>query len=437
MKTDKTDSGYPRVLVVDAVSFHRRTNTGILKSNFFQGWPSASLAQIILGHDRPDFSICNNYWRVTRRDRICAGAGKRVTRESAEKSIRSAIRKGPANRLRSQKRTDQLFAALGFLPWVTPIPITKEFRCWLTEFQPQVIFTIGATIGGLSVVRRLSDYFGIPVVPLFTDDWIGYMYRRGILDSFLRARLVETFNDCLQRSPVRMTVSEKMAEEYTRRYGGEFLPCMDLVTLDDWDYKPYRPRRGPVKFLFVGYLEPDRWSSLKLLGDSLRALRGDGLDVCLDIYTFPNQIVEFGPVLHSPPAVEVRGTVPPEQVSALLGEADVLVHAEAFGLRDAAMISLSFSTKIAQYMAAGRAILGIGPGDTASMQYVERSGGGIVVGQEDGQTLKEVVRRLACDADLRVRLAGKARQTAEANHDATVGRKRFKRILSEVAQSHS
>jgi glycosyltransferase involved in cell wall biosynthesis len=329
-----------------------------------------------------------------------------------------------------------VFAALGYLPWATPIPITGEFQNWLTELRPQLIFTLGAALSVLSVVRRLSDELAIPVVPLFTDDWIEWVYQGGALYPILRSRLREAFDDCLRRSPVRLTVSEKMAEEYTRRYGGEFLPCMDLVSLDHSGYTPYAVRKGPVKFLFVGYLEPDRWRSLKLLGDSLKALREEGLDASLDIYTFPDQIAKYGPILHSPPAVEVRGTVPAEQVSALLSDADVLVHAEAFGLQDAAMISLSFSTKIPQYLAASRAILGIGPGNTASMQYIERSGGGIVVGQEGGPALKEAVQRLACDADLRVRLGQKARQTAETNHDAVAGRERFKRVLAKVAQSH-
>jgi glycosyltransferase involved in cell wall biosynthesis len=364
------------------------------------------------------------------------GSGKEITREDAERPIPPAPGRGRAysDRLRSPKWTDQVLAVLGYLPFAAPIPITKKFRRWLVEVRPEVIFTVGAAIGVLSAVRRLSDELGIPVVTLFTDDWIKWTYQRGPLDAFLHSRLAEAFNDCLRRSPVRLTISEAMAEEYTRRYGGQFTPCMDLVTLGDFGYKPYEVRRSSVKFLYTGVLEPDRWRSLKLLGDSLQALREEGLDVSLDIYTVPAQIAKYGSLLHLPPVSQVHGAVPFAEVPRLLSDADILVHVEAFGLRHEAMMALSLSTKIPQYMAAGRAILGVGPSHVASMQYIEKSGGGIVAGQEEGPTLKEAVRRLVRDADLRVRLARKARQTAETNHDAAAGRERFKRVLSEAVR---
>jgi glycosyltransferase involved in cell wall biosynthesis len=434
VELDKGETGYPRVLVVDAVSFHRRMNVGILKSNLFHGWPSNSLAQVIIGDDRPDFTICSKYWRITRRDRSRAACGKCVPQEPTEEPLRSAGGKGHVNNLRSRKWADQLRAAFGYIPWVTPITISRDFRKWLTECRPEVIFTLGASLGVLSTVRRLSDDLGIPVVPDFTDDWIEWLYKRGPLDSFLHSRLAEAVSDCLKRSPVRLTVSQAMAQEYSRRYGGEFIPCMDCVNLDGVDYKAYEVRRRPVKFLFMGYLEPERSRSLKLLGDSIETLRAQGLDASLDIYTFPDQIARYGSRLHSPPAVKVCGTVPPEKVSALLSDADVLVHAEAFGLQYGAEIGLSLSTKISQYMAAGRAILGVGPGATASMQYLEQSGGGIVAGEENCLALQAVVRRLVCDADFRANLAQKARETAERNHDAVKTRTQFKTILSEVAQ---
>jgi glycosyltransferase involved in cell wall biosynthesis len=223
-----------------------------------------------------------------------------------------------------------------------------------------------------------------------------------------------------------------MSEEYTRRYGGQFIPCMDSVTLGDFEYTPYEVGRRGVKLLFAGVLEPDRWRSLKLLLESLKDLCKEGLNVSLDIYTFPWQIEKYGFLLHSPPISRIHEAVPLAKVPLLLKEADILVHVEAFGLKHNAMMALSLSTKIPQYLASGRAILGVGPGQVASLQYIEKSGVGIVVGQEDGPALKNAVRTLVCDVDIRARFALKARQIAETNHNAVAGHERIKRILSEV-----
>jgi glycosyltransferase involved in cell wall biosynthesis len=437
VELDQFDTEYPRVLVVDAASFHRRSDLSIFKSNLFQGWPSDSLAQVIVGEDRPDFSVCQKYWRITRNDFVRRRSGRKVICDSLGEENHAGASRGQANRLRSQKLSDQVRAVLGYLPYALPIPISNDFQKWLIEFRPQVIFTIGNGIHVLSSVLRFSEYLKIPIVSYFTDDYIRWYYKRGPLDAFMRHRLVKAFRDCLQRSPVRLTISEAMSEEYTRRYGGEFYSCMDIVTLNDFLYKPYEIRQRQIKLLFTGVLEPDRWRSLKLLVDSLQVLREEGIDVSLDIYTFPGQIEKYGSLLHSPPISHVHGPVPFAEVPRLLSDADILVHVEAFGLKEDAMMALSLSTKIPQYLASGRAILGVGPSQVASMQYLKRSGAGIVVGQEDGPALKDAVRRLVCDVDMRVRLARKAREMAETNHDAIVGRNRFKRFMSKASQSHS
>jgi glycosyltransferase involved in cell wall biosynthesis len=212
---------------------------------------------------------------------------------------------------------------------------------------------------------------------------------------------------------------------------------MDHVALDKFEYTPYKVDQKGVKLLFAGVLEPDRWRSLLLLVESLKSLREEGLNVSLDIYTFPAQIEKYGSQLDSPPASRVHEAVPFAEVPRLLSGADILVHVETFGLQYEAMITLSLSTKIPQYMAAGRAVLGIGAGHLASMQYLEKSGSGIVVAQKDGAALKEAVKSMVCDADLRIRLARRARQTAETNHDAVAGRERFRGVLAEVARSGS
>lgn len=434
MELNNADPGYPRVLVVDAVAFHRRMDTGILKSNLFHGWPSDSLAQVIIGEDIPDFTICEKYWRITRGDKFRARTGKEIACKPVNAQL-GGVKPKDENALRSSDWGVQMRTAMGSILWDSRTRIDNEFRNWLTEARPQVIFTLGASLGVFSAVRRLSDDFKIPVVPYFTDDWIRWIYKRGPLHSLLLRKMNAAFSDCLRRSPLRLTISEAMAQEYARRYGGEFLPCMDTVNLEALSYKPYEVQRRPIKFLFVGYLEPERWRSLKLIGDSLTKLRAQGIDATLDIYTFPDQIAKYGSLLHSPPAVEIRGTVPPEQVFALLSDADVLVHVEAFGLQDDAMIALSLSTKIPQYMSAGRAVLGVGPGYSASMIYVEQSGAGIVAGEQSEPALTEALRTLATDAELRVRLAHNARQTAQTNHDAITGRERFKSILSDAVQS--
>jgi glycosyltransferase involved in cell wall biosynthesis len=117
----------------------------------------------------------------------------------------------------------------------------------------------------------------------------------------------------------------------------------------------------------------------------------------------------------------------------VLRRANVLVHVESFGSAERQYTRLSVSTKIPQYMSAGRPILAYGPGDVASCQYVQDSSSGVVVGRQDRQDLTDALRRLCADADLRARLGRQGWLTAIDKHNAETVRERFRAVLAGAA----
>lgn len=421
---------WPRVLAIDAATFHRRADTPMLKTNLFRGWPPDRLGQIVIGRDKPDFDVCGNYWRITRRSLVTRSGGAPVA-PSGPPGLEFPQTKSGFAKSRPQFLPN-VRAALGHAAWAIPLALTDSFEHWMESLAPQVIFTLAGSIGVLSAVCQISEKYHLPVVPFFTDDWIDWLHRRGPFTRILRPRLVRLFERCLDISPVRLTASASMAQEYTRRYGGRFVPCVDFVDLGKTYYEPYKPATGPVQLYFVGYLEPDRWRTLRRIGETLSVLRSEGVPAQLKIFTFPDGIAKYGSLLSLPPVMEIAGTVPPNEVPRILSRADILVHVESFGLSDKGKISFSFSTKIPQYLAAGRALLACGP-EVASIRYVLSTRTGLVVTQPDPAQFLETLRRLITDVTLRTTLADRARALAIAQHDAETGRERLRELLADVA----
>ena len=135
--------------------------------------------------------------------------------------------------------------------------------------------------------------------------------------------------------------------------------------------------------MYVGGLHLGCWESLKEIASALPGLLPDRLGVHVVIYAPQPDLEGYGAVLTGTPALKVVGSLRAEEVPRVLSDADVLVHVESFDPAARRYTRLSVSTKIPQYMAAGRAILGYGPGESALCQYIVSTGSGRVVGERD------------------------------------------------------
>ena len=93
------------------------------------------------------------------------------------------------------------------------------------------------------------------------------------------------------------------------------------------------------------------------------------------------------------------------------------------------------STKIPQYMAAGRPLLCYGPGEVASMRFVADNECGLVIGSQAQSKLVAALRRIVQDAGLRKRLGTNAWTTARQNFGVEDVRARFRELISQAANA--
>jgi hypothetical protein len=111
----------------------------------------------------------------------------------------------------------------------------------------------------------------------------------------------------------------------------------------------------------------------------------------------------------------------------------VLVHVEAFDNTSRAYTRLSVSTKIPQYMAAGRPILCYGPAEVASCRYVEATRSGVVVGERDKVRLLDGLRLLCENGQARKEFGQDAWRAARDSHDVSQVSAEFRAVLASAA----
>jgi glycosyltransferase involved in cell wall biosynthesis len=312
---------------------------------------------------------------------------------------------------------------------LVPYHLPEDICDWICTFRPEVIYSMLGSARISRVALGLAAARGVPLVPHFMDDWPRTLYRDSILAPWLRLVLTRQLHGLLARATVRLTIGDEMATEYERRYGGSFLPFMNCVEL-----KPLSqpPRRDTMRLIYLGGLHLNRWRCLADIGAAVEAVSRQGTSAELLIYTSAQGCAEYEHVLNRPPYMRMAGHVPPDVVPAVQRDADILVHVEAFDRASRRYTRYSISTKIPEYMAAGRPVLAYGPAEAASLKYVAGSGCGVVVSEQSVDAIQAALAGLLSFSSRRREMGVRGRQVAERRHKAAAQRTNFQVALQRA-----
>ncbi|WP_422739390.1 glycosyltransferase family protein [Micromonospora sp. WMMD729] len=423
---------YPRVLVVSAAVFDRSTGTGITLSNLFAGWPADRLSQLYTEDATPGAEVRGTFNRFAPRNAPVEYHLFRLRQRTRRTAPTDAPVDAPPNPARARLRS-QLRAFVD----VSPVRVPTDVRSWLREQRPDVVY---ATLGSIRMMRlavTAAQECEAPLVPHFMDDWPSTLYAGGQLLGVPRLAVLAGVREVLRHSSYGMGISEAMAREFEGRYGLPFAAFGNCVSPADFadPSAPAATRRedGVVDLVYVGGLHLDRWRSLRRIGESVQRLAERGVPVRLTVHAPAADLGRYGGRLAGLPAVRMGGSLPASEVPGALRQADVLVHVEAFAEEHRRYTRYSLSTKIPQYLAAGRPVLGFGPAELASMAHLSEAEAGVVVGVDDDAALTDAVGTLCADVELRSRLGRQGLAYALRHHRTDRVAARFAEVLREAA----
>ena len=433
---------YPKVLVVCCNPFSRERSNGMTMSNLFEGWPKDRLAQIFvvtITTIPPAYDVCERYWKISPVSCLMSLAGIRrngalTQREGTD--LAEAHQKAPwwyrcLMYLNRRTRIGVFAEPIRELLFTPSVLITRQLQLWIESFKPDVIYTMLGSLHMINLVMSISKEYSIPVVPHFTDDWPVTAYSGCVGGRWLLKRTQQSLARLLARSPVRLTIGDEMAEEYSRRYGGDFLAFMNCVDANLFRSAIERsPEHSVIKLVYMGGLLLNRWRSLSLIGTCLEGLRAEGINAELLIYTSPESIRSFRTLLDRPPVMRLAGWVKNSDVPRIIEASDIMIHVESFDKSITKYTRFSMSTKIPECLMAGRCILAFGPMELASMRYIYDARVGLTVGEQDPDLLRDGLRRYLRNSDLRQDCGRRAREVALQRHEAFGQRDRFRKAIA-------
>jgi glycosyltransferase involved in cell wall biosynthesis len=160
-------------------------------------------------------------------------------------------------------------------------------------------------------------------------------------------------------------------------------------------------------------------AAAELSGQPIRfAFVGDGADK----RRLERRIAELG--LRN---VVLLPSVPNAEMPGLLAAADVCL----VPLRQVPLFATFIPSKMFEYLAAGKAVIGSVTGEAAQ---ILREAGAVVVPPEDSAALAEAIRDLAADPGRRVSMSQAGRAFAERCYDRAVLAREYRKILDQAGE---
>ena len=436
----KRETGFPKVAIVSANPICEYVSNGIMMRSLFAGWPKEQLAQFYFplgGNYPPDLEAGVEYHKIQASGRVW-----RISPPPNELEIRSkctdrpvvAPRQGQHRLVASLRRTKGLFAWTKLVQeaWYGHSWIGRVLCRELADFQPDIVY---ALLGNYSLTKNTVMACKNLKIPLFlhvADDYVRAFYEPMPFGSRLADCSERWFQAAVDYADGLAGISGAMAEEYANRYGGCWTSFTTGAITQTYDSSPRVPD-GTICFTYTGNLGLGRWQQLCALAKSLQTIDDErGNRVRLEVYSSQEQLSAFRGEFAKYPVLVPKGWVPSQELPRVLHQADVLVHVESF---DPLMISrtrLSLSTKLNQYMMAGRCLIGFGPPNLASMQLIKDAGAGLIASNPNGEDLTEQVRHLCSNAIARQAYGRAGREWAEHWGNTERERERFHSALKDA-----
>lgn len=235
----------------------------------------------------------------------------------------------------------------------------------VAAFAPQLVVAMPTGAVGVALAGRCQSM--APLVTYLMDDWLAHVRSAPFLfDTTRHGRSL------LRASSGWLAISPHLMESM-RAFTGVDRPAQ--VVHNPVPLGPGEPaalsvaRTGKFRVAYAGSVWPMHRDAVAAVAASVARARAEGMDMEFVLFTdryfwgrYETDWRRWG--------VVDGGLIPYAELGTALGDCDLLLVASSFDGAQAHMSRSSVQTKVTDYMAAGRPILGCGPHDAASNRFL-------------------------------------------------------------------
>lgn len=429
-----------KILFLALESWRKDNSLGNSYSSIFGKMEDVEIAHVFSLNERPDYEKnITRYYQIKEEDvlksvfsnRRGKGVGKEITLDDFEAPKQSVNKEKKAFYSRAlsfgKKHHWMLMYWARDLAWRFGHINYQGLIDFIKDFDPDVFFfSYGYIFRSSRLALYIKEQTGVPMVVHMQMDH--YTLKRVSynplfwIDKFLKRRMIRKV---AKQTNLLYCISERLKNELEESLS---IPCKVLYKIPDnvRSCEPYQEIHNPVRFLFTGNIYANRWKTLALLANALKKLQFGHLD----IYTASPITKEIEKHLTIEGYSTIHGPVSQDEVIRLQNEADVLVHVEAFDLKNKLLVRGAISTKIMDYLSVGRSILAIGPYDIDSMAFLRD--GDVAMMAHTNEELIDILNNIKKDENILFDYAQRGINYSREHLDADTMRRHLYDELKQV-----
>ena len=376
-----------KILIISSTPWDDNNSFGSSFSNIFGGNSNYEIANIYCQFGLPNTTVCTHFFQITEKGIVQTLLGRQPY---SGKQIFQLEKTNLSGITLSNKETKfvnklkgirwQLFFWMRDLIWSTGKWKSKPMDDFITDFQADLIIlpiyystylnTIGLYAQKLSKVKMVGyisdDCYTLKHFSLSPLFWIDRLIKR------------QYVKKAIDQCEILYTITETQKKEYNAIFGNKCKVLSKGGYFDDFSHKK-TILNNPIKLVYTGNLGMGRWKSLAKIVEALRIINNNGIKAQLYIYSQTPLSESSMRKLQIQNTVYFMGGIPASKVKDVQRDADILVHVESFELSERNSARLSFSTKIVDYLEAGRCILAVGWKKTGAIEYLVENDAAIVI----------------------------------------------------------
>lgn len=299
--------------------------------------------------------------------------------------------------------------------WMSKLWLNQHFKTFIDENKPDVLFSFATSPYILwTLINYLKKNSNCKIVLLIADDVYGNYnkiawYRRVYMKKLLRK--------CIENADCLYAISDPMADLYTEYFQKKVTAIYKGC---DLSMEIKKSINNPIKFVYAGNLFWGRDEILHLLAKSIDNINqnNSGRLAELEIYTTANITSDMKQKLNIKNVSKIMGARDYDEIKEIMHKADVVLHVESFDKNQIEFTKYSLSTKIMDCLQSGVQVLGIGPAEIASIKYLKKIDGTIVI--DNQENIDDVLSSIINGEISIIENCKKIRMYSQMNHEISV-----------------
>ncbi|MEN7551140.1 hypothetical protein AAG747_24675 [Rapidithrix thailandica] len=421
---------FPKVLLV--CGFNQNTANGITISNLFQKWPSEKIAVLEYSSNIQDIAVSNieKYYCLGSRETTLVWPFRHFqkVRQSCHfnKYIKDKVQHEEVKNdiIRTQSSIKRLLFKLklnflyitGLIYKTRKYTISDVLDTWIQNFNPDIIYGTTEDLEKMNFLLILKNRYQKKLAIHTFDDWVHSGHRYHFLQRYWNKKMITTFKKTLDKSDIRLTISDKMSNEYSQKYNLSFHAFHNPVDTNFWNADNFlknSQKESIFTFIYAGKVNRDTIQPLQQFIRAIESLKNEGLNIAFSIYS-PYDIKVIYEYLGQNAKKYFKGTVEYEMLPVIFKRSHALLLPLAFNKDTINYIRLSMLTKATEYMISGTPIFLYTPDNVAVSEYLTSHKAAYK--HENSLSLSTSIKKFINDYTNAMKFASNAKKRAEQFH---------------------